>query len=236
MPVGALVATGVASVGQAALTGAAANKASSAAQSASAQNIANNQAVYGEAQGNLQPYATRGNRAGAGLMGLLGYGDAAGSQRAWDAYRNSTNYNFLFDQGTQAVKTANAPSFNSGATAKALINYGQGMAGNALQGYEGLLSGQASLGAQSAGALGQIGAGIAGANASSRNNAAGAIGGAALTGANAWGNAFSNMAGLFQQGVSQSSFGGGSSGGYTNALGGTSSAYTGTPYSGDVPF
>lgn len=208
--------------------------ASRAASAADAANRGFQQQVYSDAQGNLGGTIARGNQAGSGLMGLLGYGDAAQSQRAWDAYRNSTNYNFLFDQGTQAVKTANAPSFNSGATAKALINYGQGMAGNALAGYEGLLQGQQNLGAQSAIGLSGVGTNIAQQMAASRFGAAGAAGGAALTGANAGQNALAGLSNLFQQGVSQSSFGGGAPSGYSTATGGTSSSYTGIPYAGDL--
>lgn len=140
-------------------------------------------------------------------MGLLGLGaDPAAARRAFDTFRNSTNYDFLLNQGTQAVKTANAPSFNSGATAKALLNYGQGMAGNALAGYEGLLAGQQQLGTQAALGLGSIGVGASGQFSSANNNAAGIAGSAGIYGANTQGSALQGLSSLLGANRSTSSF------------------------------
>lgn len=141
------------------------------------------------------------------LSGLLGLnGDVAGRQ-AFDRFRKSSNYDFVLDQGLKGVSYANAPSYGSGGAAKALNNYAQGQAGNALAGYEAMLAGQSGLGAQSALGLGQIGSGIAGQVASANNSAASAQGGAAINGGNAFGNAFGDIAKLFGQQSGQSSFG-----------------------------
>lgn len=197
MPSAALsAASTAATVGSSLLGSSAAGKASKAAAAANAANQQFLRGVYTDATGNLTPTIDAGKSAGSALSGLLGIGgNPAQAQQAWDNYRNSTNYNFLFDQGTQAVKTANAPSFNSGATAKALINYGQGMAGNALQGYEGLLQGQQQLGAQSALGLGQIGSGIGQTLTGSNLANAGAQGSSALYGANTLGSALGGLTG-----------------------------------------
>ena len=165
--------------------------------------------MYGDAQTNLAPTIHGGIQAGNALSGLLGIGgDPEASRRAFDTFRNSTNYNFLLDQGTQAVKTANAPSFNSGATAKALLGYGQGMAGNALSGYEGLLAGQQSLGANSALGLASAGLGAGQQIASANNNAAGIAGTSGIYGANSQGGALQGLASLFNKNQTASSFGG----------------------------
>lgn len=211
----ATAASAAATVGSSLLGSHAAGKASKAAAAANAANQQFLHGVYDTAQGNLNPTIQNGAQAGNALAGLLGIGgDPNASRQAFDQFRNSTNYNFLFDQGTQAVKTANAPSFNSGATAKALLNYGQGMAGNALAGYESMLGGQQQLGAQSALGLGQIGAGVGQTISGSNNANAGAQGSSAVYGANALGSGLGALTG-------QSSFGGsgGGIGGFLSALG-----------------
>lgn len=206
MPVGASL-TAAATVGGAALQANAAGNATSAAQDATKANLDFIKSVYGDTKANVTPFITRGNAAGDELTGLLGLGgDPAAAQRAFDSFRNSTNYNFLFDQGSQAVKTANAPAFNSGATAKALINFGQGMAGNALAGYENMLAGQQNLGAQSALGLGSIGVGTSGQFSSANNNLAGVAGSAGIFGANAQGSALQGLASLFNSRQTASSF------------------------------
>lgn len=210
----AAAATAAATVVSGGLQANAAGNAAKQAQNASTANLNFAKGVYSDAQGNLNPTIQGGVRAGNALSGLLGIGgDPAASAKAFDTFRNSTNYNFLFDQGTQATKTANAPSFNSGATAKALLNYGQGMAGNALAGYEGILAGQQTLGAQSAGALAGVGTGIGQQVSAANNNAAGVAGSAGIYGANAGQNALSDLTSLFNKQATSSSFGGGAPGG-----------------------
>ncbi len=161
----------------------------------------------------MQPTIGGGIKAGNALQGLLGIGgDPAASAAAFKNYLGSTNFGFRLDQGTQAVKTANAPSFNSGATAKALLGYGQGLAGNALEGYEGLLAGQQTLGANSAVGLANAGLGAGQQIASANNNAAGVAGAAGIYGANAGGSALSGLSSLFNKNVTSSSFGSGGGG------------------------
>lgn len=209
----AAAAISAATLGSAALSVGAANNASDAATAAADKNLNFIKGVYTDAGTNLSPTIHQGTTAGDYLAGLLGIGgDPAASQRAFDTFRNSTNYNFLLDQGTQAVKTANAPSFNSGATAKALLNYGQGMAGNALAGYEGLLAGQQQLGTHAALGLGSIGVGQSGQFVNANNSLAGALGSAGIYGANAGGGALQGLASLFKSNQTASSFANGAGG------------------------
>lgn len=115
----------------------------------------------------------------------------------------------------KGIATANAPSFNSGATAKALNNYAQGQAGSALAGYEGLLQGQQGVGVQSALGLGSIGNTTAGQVNNALGFGANAQGAANIAGGNAVGSALGDIIGGIKQGQTASSFGGGG----TSALG-----------------
>lgn len=215
MPVGAAiggsVASGIGSVANGVLGANAAGTASKAAQQAAAEDKAYSEGIYNTAQTNVNPYINSGSNATSALSGLLGTGgDPAASQTAFNNYLNSTNYKFQLGQGEQGVEYANAPAFNSSATAKALNNYAQGQAGSALQGYEGLLQGQSQLGSSSALGLGQIGTNIAQQVSNANNFAANGIGVGAQQTANAYGNALNGVIGAGNQYLTQSSFGAGS--------------------------
>ncbi len=186
----------------------AAGDAAKAAQNAAQQSNQVSSNVWNQNQSNLNPFIGAGQNANSALSGLLGIGgNPAASQSAFNNYLNSTNYQFQLGQGLQGVQYANAPSFNSGGTAKALNNYAQGMAGSALSGYEGLLQGQASQGASSASALGALGTQYAGQQSQNNMAAAGATGSADLAGANSLTSMLSALSRGTGSGQSQSSFG-----------------------------
>ncbi len=187
----------------------AANSAAKAQENASATNVSANNAFLGQVGNDVNPTIGYGNAAGGELAGLLGTGgDPAAAARAFDTFRNSTNYQFLLNQGLQGQSYLNAPNLFSGATGKALNNYAQGMAGNALQGYEGILQNQQSLGLQGSQIYGQTGLGVAQLNNNANNLAAGAKGSAALAGANAWSNALNGVGSAVGGQFGASSFGG----------------------------
>jgi hypothetical protein len=156
MPVSAITAAG--SIGSAVIGSNAAKKAAKGSQQAATQANQTATDVYNTNQSNLNPYIQTGTAATNQLAGLLNIGgDQAASQDAFNNYRNSTNYNFVLDQGLKGVATQNAAQYGSGATAKALNNYAQGQAGNSLSGYESMLSGLSSQGLQGASTLGSLG-------------------------------------------------------------------------------
>lgn len=98
---------------------------------------------------------------------------------AYQNYLNSTGYKFQLGQGTQAITGSAAAKgiLNSGATAKALTSYGQGLAGQSFNNYLGQLGGlQAQQGQQAAGALNVAQLGT---NAAQAVGAAGSTGGVA---------------------------------------------------------
>jgi hypothetical protein len=195
MPAAAIAAASAAAgLGGAAIQSSSANSASKAAQNAAANSLNFQKDVYSQAQTNLNPYAQTGQQANSALANLLGYG--GNTQAQTDAFKNylgSTNYNFVKDQGLQGIEYANAPQFNSSATAKALDQYNTGLAGNALAGYENLLQGQSGQGIQAASALAGTGTNLAGVNAQSNQYGANAQGQAAAATGNAWTSALGTL-------------------------------------------
>jgi hypothetical protein len=232
--VGSSVAGGILGSGAAAAN-------SKLAQQTAAENNQVATGVYQTNTANEQPFVNTGQSANSGLANLLGLNGASGTAAqtgAFDNYLNSTNYQFQLGQGENAVKTANAPDFNSGATAKALNNYAQGQAGSALGGYESELGGLSTTGANSAGTLGQLGVDEAAQVASNNNAALGVETSANVFGANAAtqaaGGVASSLNNPFVQnafsGIGNSSFGGGteafgSSPGSTPLINTTNSAF-----------
>lgn len=72
------------------------------------------------------------------MMALLGLGgDPAAAQGAFNNYLGSTGYNFQMDQGQHAITGSAAAKglLNSGSTAKALTQYGQGLGSQYFQNY-----------------------------------------------------------------------------------------------------
>lgn len=202
------IAAAIASVVGAGLQSSAANKAAQAQAKASADNIAFENKVYDQANNQLNPTINQGTAAGGELAGLENIGgNPALADQAFKKYLDSTNYKFQLGQGENAIGFANAPALQSSATAKALNDYAQGQAGSALGAYEGLLTGQQTLGANSALGLAGVGNQNAALQAQQNNLAAGAKGTAGLVGAGAWSNALGSLGSLISQNVTQSSFG-----------------------------
>lgn len=105
---------------------------------------------------------------------------------AFDAFRNSTGYQFRLGEGQNAINSGYAASgtLQSGAALKALTRYGQDFASNEFGNYVGLLGQQQAVGAGAAGALAGVGTNYAN-NVTSLNAAnAAAIGQGAVARAN----------------------------------------------------
>lgn len=106
-----------------------------------------------------QPFVNTGNAANTeegNLLGLNGAAGTAAGNQALGNYLNSDQYNFALNQGTRAVTGSAAARglLNSGATAKVLTQYGQGLAGQQFGNYLGSVQ---NLGQQGLTAAGQIG-------------------------------------------------------------------------------
>jgi hypothetical protein len=212
MPVTAITAG--ASIAKGAIGAAGANSAANAAKTAASQAIGFDKGVYSDAQQNLNPVIQSGQNSTGILSGLIN-----GNSDAFNKYLNSTNYKFQLDQGLKGVASANAPSFNSGATGKALNNYAQGQAGSALAGYEGLLQGQQTTGTQAALGLGALGNQTGSLVGNALGFGANAAGAASNAGAAFGGGILSDLTGQLNQAHTASSFGGGSAGTNINSSG-----------------
>lgn len=202
---GGIAAAGA--IGGAALSSSASKKAANTAAAAQTANTDKNNAlqldIYNRNTANFQPYMDTGGAAMKSINGLL-----AGDSHAFDDFRNSTNYNFTYGQGMNALNQglAGQGALHSGAAQKSAIRYGQGQAGNSLGGYINLLQGQQNLGFGGAQALAGVGNTYASNVQQNNNNAADATSNAALlrgqaqnqfygTAANALGNFASSFGG-----------------------------------------
>jgi len=179
--------------------------ASEAANRAAADTYAKQQAAgqqsadaFRNLAGEYDFYRTGGQNAQRQVYDLLGLNGAEAQSAAYSAFRTDPGYQFALEQGIGAIDKSAAArgNLNSGATLKALQQYGQGMAdqsyGSYLQRLMGL--GQQGLGATQA-AVGTIGQGLQnqfGANYGS----AGTIGQGMVAGAQAEQSALTNLMGL----------------------------------------
>lgn len=93
-----------------------------------------------------------GAEAGTAARGLMGFGSAEEGEEAFDRYKESTGYQFRVDQGVDSITGSAAAKglLNSGATAKGLTEYGQGMASSEFNKYLGQLRGMESTGLNAA--------------------------------------------------------------------------------------
>lgn len=105
-------------------------------------------------------------------MPMQAPGTVAASVNPWDQFRNSTNYQFRFDQGQKALGHSMLGNLESGAAGKAFINYGQNTASNELGNYMSLLANQQNMGMSGASALAGVGQNMVN-NVTANNNSAG---------------------------------------------------------------
>jgi hypothetical protein len=121
---------------------------------------------------------------------------------AFDTYRNSTGYQFRFDQGVNALQKAFGRNLESGAASKAAIKYGQGIGSDEFSRYMQLLQGQQNLGFGASSALVGVGQNFGNNVVAGNTNAADAAANARLyagqANANMWqgiGSSFGQVAG-----------------------------------------
>jgi hypothetical protein len=155
------------------------NKTQKAAQGAANQGfdyLKGNESVGQAQQQGLQ--AGVNQQSNLGIMGgLLGLGgDPAQGQAAFDQYQQSTGYQFRVDQGMAGIEGSRAARgvLNSGASAKALQDYGQGMASQEFGNYMDQVSRQTGMEGQVAdrGLNAALGVGQAGSSAGQGSAAA----------------------------------------------------------------
>lgn len=153
--------------------------------------------VYGDSQGNLNPYIQGGQQ---GLQNLLA-----------NNYTQSPGYQYLKDETMGAVdaRNANAGSYWSGGANLDMARHINGLAAQDYQNWWNNQMGLAQLGAQAGTALGGIGSGTFNGVQSAYSGIANAAGAKAGANAGMWGSIL-NGAGQIIGGASQSAYGGGS--------------------------
>lgn len=206
---GAAVIGGVATVAGSAIQSGAANKASKTAAKTAADNNALQKSIYDKNVSEIQPFADRGNASGDLLNNFLGVsGDPAKASAALNTYLNSTGYQFTVDQGVKDITSNKAASgaLDSGATLKAISDYGQNTARAGALDWVKLLQGQQGTGLSAVEALTGTGQNYANSVSQNNNNAADASANADLIGASNTTNLIKSLAGSFATTLGQSSY------------------------------
>jgi len=185
----------VTSVGSAAISGKGAKKAAKAQKKAAEANRAQLQGFYNDSVARYQPTIDRGNQAANVYSGLLGLGDTATANAAYNTYLGSTNYGAAYKAAMDGVN-ANAYAQGigrSGAAFKALQDRAGDVANGYLQNYLGNLNSQVQTGANGLAALTGVGQNNVTAQTAQTNNAANAASNASLSTAAAWSGALNSL-------------------------------------------
>jgi hypothetical protein len=237
------VAAAVVGTVAAAGIGAAASRSAADTQADAANNAtAEQQAMYGQTQANLNPYMTQGSTALNTLNGDLNNGTLGGQFTNADLNANlAPNYAFQLQQGDQALQNSQASQDGvmSGAAQKQMVNFNQQTAGSAYQNaYNNWQSTQnmdynqlstlGSLGENAAAGLGNNGASISNGMANTITGAGNASAAGTIGQANALSNGISNSTGYYMLNNMMNPYGGttANSGGMAGGQG-----FNGTPYS-----
>lgn len=154
------------------------------------------------------PAQAQGAAAGAGQPG-----DAGAYQQAFQNYQDSTGHQFRLQTGTNALQTSAAARgmLKSGATLKALDQYGQNLGTQDFQGYLGNLAGQQALGPGASNTLANISTNTASAISGNNDSQASATANAALAGAQNTNQLINSANSVFANALGRSSYGGGGS-------------------------
>lgn len=119
--------------------------------------------MYNQTREDLSGYRDIGGKATTSISDLLGYNGEAAQKSAFAAYQADPSYQFMLDQGTQAIERSAAAKGGlfSGNTGISLQNYGQNMANASYSDYYNRLAGLASMGQNAAGQTGSAGSSAA---------------------------------------------------------------------------
>lgn len=133
----------------------------------------------------LMPFASGGAGAFGAMGNMLGLGGTDAQNEGFNNYMKSTGTKFMLDTGSKAITGSAAAKglLNSGATAKALTEFGQNLATTKSQQYFQNLGGMAQVGAGAAGNVAQSGNAMASNVAQNRMQNASNM-------ADAWGSMF----------------------------------------------
>lgn len=173
MPAGATLGAAAIGLGGSYLSGQAAKKAAGIQADAAREGYSNALKMYNEGRADLAPYRDVGAGATTTLAKLYGIptpgnpNPQAFNEASVEAFRNSPDYKFAFDEGNRAVQFSAAAkgALGSGNTLRDLTTFGQGAATTNFGNYAARLmqlaqmgQGAASQGASQAGQFGQFAA------------------------------------------------------------------------------
>lgn len=178
-----------------------ASKATNAQTQAGREQLALQERIYDETTERFQPYAEQGLNAFNQLAGEVSGG-----------FQQSPGYQFAFDQGQRALEGSAAAGGNlrSGATMKALTNYGQGMANQEYGNYFNRLGTVAQMGQAAAGNQAAAGANFASGGSNSLANMGNAQSAGAIASGNALSGGINNAMSGYMMGQMMNGGGGGS--------------------------
>lgn len=190
------------------------NKAARQVSNDATQTANNNNAlareIYDQNRQVLAPYVQTGNQAGTAMQSLLGLSeDPRAFDQAFNNYRNSTGYQFQFDQGNRAIQNSAAAQGGllSGNAIKAGQRYGQQMGQSSFQQYLDRLYGQQGIGLTGASSQAGVGTNY-GQQVTSNNNAAlDARGNATLSSAGNTNSLLASLTGTAGNVLGQQAFG-----------------------------
>lgn len=157
------LATGLAIAGGSMLSNAySADKAADAQRSAARSSNKLQRYIYDTNRADQAPYRQIGTQALQQLGSLYGFsstGPAGQPSGNFDAFKNSPDYQFAFDQGLQALdrSAASRGRLYSGAQMQGAQQFGQGLASQQFGNYFNRLSGLAGIGQTATNQLGQAG-------------------------------------------------------------------------------
>ena len=186
MPIGALAgATVVAGVGSALVSSSATKKATQATTAATANSNALEKDIYDQNKATLAPFVAAGSSVTPTISAALGLSGSDAADNAFNLYKNSTGYNFRFNEGQRAMTSAlgSRGYLDSGEATKSALKYGQGLASTEYGNWLSAVTGQQSMGLAAASAQAGVGQNYAGAVSANNTNAANTVGNAALSNA-----------------------------------------------------
>jgi len=185
-----------------------ADKATKAQTRAANNELALQRQIYDETSANFSPYREGGLNAFNAIQSEMGLGEAP---EGYGGFQATPGYQFAVDQGTRALEGSAAAGGNlrSGATMKALQNYGQGMANQEYGNYMSRLGTLANMGQAAAGNQAAAGANFAAGAGNAMQNIGNAQSAGAIAQGNAWSGGINNALGAYQMAQMAGTGGGG---------------------------
>ena len=153
------------------------------------------QTGYNTGRADLQPYYSTGTKSLAEIANLQGQNGRQQQQEAFNRFTVSPDYQFRFGEGQKALQNTAAAkgSLYSGNTAKALTDYGQGMASQEYGNYYNRLNDTTKQGALTAGTLANLSTDYFGNQADLLRTKGDAIASGKVAGANAYQSTLQNL-------------------------------------------